>query len=240
MSDEVLSAPWPKLLPESLVRQHDTHRLIPAKYTPDGSSVLGRIANDYSHLQDLFLLDYATNQRLWGENDLLPGIGRDELVFHVPNSHIVNATFTHAHPLGSRFNGPDRGAWYAGFTLATAQAEIAFHKSIEYAEIAYFQDSVTYDDYLADFSASFHDVRDRDAFGDILAPDSYRASQALAERLLAAGSAGVVYGSVRHPGGTCIACFRPSLVGNVRKSHRYRFVWDGEAMPTIVSAANTG
>ncbi|PYU19641.1 MAG: hypothetical protein DMG32_24065 [Acidobacteria bacterium] len=31
-----------------------------------------------------------------------------ELVFGVSYSHIVNAAFTHAKPLGSRFNGPER------------------------------------------------------------------------------------------------------------------------------------
>jgi hypothetical protein len=31
------------------------------------------------------------------------------------------------------------------------------------------------------------------------------------------GSVGVVYPSVRHSGETCILCFRPALVNNVRK-----------------------
>ena len=44
------------------------------------------------------------------------------------------------------------------------------------------------------------------------------ASQQLAEDLLTAGSLGVVYPSVRHDGGTCVACFRPALVMNVRKA----------------------
>jgi hypothetical protein len=39
----------------------------------------------------------------------------------------------------------------------------------------------------------------------------------LAARLLEAASAGIVYPSVRHNGGICIACFRPALVNNVRK-----------------------
>ena len=64
-----------------------------------------------------------------------------------------------AHPLGSRFNGPARGAWYAAFALETAQAEVAFHKSVELAEIGSPDESVTYDEYLADFNAEFHDLR---------------------------------------------------------------------------------
>ncbi len=221
------------LPPVSLVRQYDTHRLIPSKYNPDFASVLTRIADSDEQLQDLFDLDHATNERLWGENGLLPGIDSHELVFGVPNYHVVNATFTHAHPLGSRFNGPDRGAWYAAFALKTAQAEISFHKSTEYAEIGRFDDSVTYDDYLADFSADFHDLRNSPAFARVLAPNSYLASQALSRRLLGSGSLGVVYPSVRHAGGTCIACFRPTLVVNVRKNRTYRFTWAGNPIPKI-------
>src|SRR5690606_10002221 len=111
-------------------------------------------------------------------------------------------------PLGSRFSGPDRGAWYAGFELETSQAEAAFHKAVQLAEIGRFDDSVTYDDYLADFSASFHDLRGTSRarrFRDVLAPDSYVASQALAEQLLEEGALGVVYPSVRRAGGTCLA-----------------------------------
>ena len=166
------------LPPTALVRVNNTHRLIPSKYRPGGESVLARIAGSDADLADLFDLDHATNERLLAENSLLPGIGPQELVFDVPNCRVVNAVFTHPHPLGSRFNGPERGAWYAAFALETAQAEVAFHKATEYAEIGRFDDSVTYDDYLADFSAEFHDIRDDDRFAACHDPDSYRVSQA--------------------------------------------------------------
>lgn len=222
-----------RLPPATLVRQFDTHRLIPSKYSRGGESVLSRIAADDQHLQDIFDLDNATNERLRAENNLLPGIGVGELVFGVPYYRIVNAAFCHAQPLGSRFNGPDRGAWYAAFELPTAQAEVAFHKSIELAEVGWLDESVTYDDYLADFSAEFHDLRSDQRFAKCLAPDSYLASQELAQQLLDAGSLGVIYPSVRRKGGTCLACFRPSLIMNVRKDATYQFAWRGRAEPEI-------
>jgi hypothetical protein len=217
----------------SLVRRNDTHRLIPSKYTEDGSSVLARIANDDMHLADVFELDNATNDRLLAEHERLPGIGVHELLFGVRYYRIVNAAFNHAHPLGSRFNGPDRGAWYAAFELRTAQAEVAFHKTVQLAEIGRFEDDVTLDDYLADFRGEFHDLRDAPGFADCLDPDSYAQSQALAEQLLDAGSPGIVYPSVRRAGGSCLACFRPALVVNVRKATTYRFRWCGSPTPTI-------
>lgn len=219
--------------PVALVRQFDTHRLIPSRYLPGGDSVLVAIADDDEHLQALFELDAVTNDRLLAGARLLAGIGIEELVAGVPNAAVVNAAFCHAHPLGARFSGPDRGAWYAAFDLATAQAEVGFHKAVQLAEIDRFDDSVTYDDYLADFSASFHDLRRPRWLRACLDPASYVTSQTLAESLLEAGSLGVVYPSVRHAGGTCVACFRPALVMNVRRARRYRFTWTGTPVPNV-------
>ena len=198
-----------------LVRRYDTHRLIPAKYADGGASVLADIADDDAHLRDIFDLDIH------------------ELVFGVPYYRIVNAAFCHAHPLGSRFNGPDRGAWYAAFEPETAQAEIAFHKWVELAEVGWTHEELTYDDYLADFSAEFHDLRDDARFAACLSPDSYVASQDLARDLLDTGSLGIVYPSVRRQAGTCLACFRPTLVMNVRKDATYVFRWEGAPQPAI-------
>jgi hypothetical protein len=224
----------PETLPRTaLVRQNDTHRLIPSKYSEGGDSVLVRIAEDDAHLRDIFELDNCTNERLLAEHNLLPGIGIRELVFGVPYYRIVNAAFCHAHPLGSRFNGPERGCWYAAFQATTAQAEVAFHKAVELAEIGWWDESITYDDYLSDFSADLHDLRDDRRFAGALAPDSYLASQRLAERLLEAGGLGIVYPSVRRAGGTCLACFRPALVMSVRKGRTWRFTWAGPGAPKV-------
>jgi hypothetical protein len=88
---------------------------------------------------------------------------------------------------------------------------------VQLAEIGRCHDSVTYDDYVADFSASFHDPRVARGFRRCLDPRSDVASQTLAERLLAARSLGTIHPSVRDRGDTCVACFRPALVVNVRR-----------------------
>lgn len=217
----------------SLVRQFDTCRLIPTRFVQREDSVLTGIAEDDAHLADLFDLDNATNERLRAERGMLPGIGVQELVFGVPNFRNVNAAYTYAHPAGSRFNGPDRGAWYCSFELDTALAEVAFHKSVEYEEIQRFDDSVTYETLLADFTHVFHDLRGDARFNACLDTRSYIASQRLALRLLEKESVGVVYPSARRAHGTNLACFRPAVVGNVRRGHVYRFSWSGGPVPTI-------
>lgn len=219
--------------PIAALRQTDTHRLIPSRHLPKGESVLTRVADSDEHLAAIFELDGATNERLLAERAQGRGIGPDELLAAVPNAAIVNAAFTHPHPLGARFSGPDRGAWYAAFELATAQAEVGFHKTVQLAEIGMPDDSVTYDDYTAAFRADFHDLRGARGFRACLAPASYEASQTLAADLLTHGGLGVVYPSVRRHGGTCLACFRPALVADVRRAKRWRFTWRDGAGPVI-------
>jgi RES domain-containing protein len=210
-------------IPVSNIRCFDTHRLLPAKYSPNYDSVLTRIA-DGEDLQLIFELDNATNARLQAEEGLSPDISARELVIHVPHYHVINAAFTHANPLGARFSTSHRGAWYAAFELATAKAEVLFHKSVEFAEIDWKErEEIQYDDYLADFTAPFHDLRGIE--DDALSPTSYVRSQQLAVELMELGSLGIVYPSVRREGGTCLACFRPAVVANVRKSTPYRLIW---------------
>ncbi len=219
----------------STLRQFDTYRLIPSRFADVEDSVLAPLADSEGVLRDLFELDNATNERLRGEYGGLPGIGVDELVFGVPNFRIINAAYTYPRPEGSRFNDGERGAWYCAFEVETSLAEITFHKTVEYQEIDRFDDSVTYQALLADFTSTFHDIRGIEAYDNCLDPASYIESQKLAAELLDAGSMGVIYPSVRHEDGTCLACFRPALVGNVRKGQVYRLTWSGSPTPVIES-----
>jgi RES domain-containing protein len=201
------------------LEQDRTHRLIPYRYSDRGRPILNLLAQDDDDLlSDLTELEGATNDRLLGESGRLPGISAIELVSGFRLAHIVNASFTHPNPLGGRFNGAGRGAWYAAFEMQTAQTEVAFHRAVELKEVGWRAEEVfSYIDYLADFRHEFHDIRGDADFVDCLDPNSYAASQTLGFTLLTSGSAGIVFPSVRHKDGVCITCFRPPLVLNVRE-----------------------
>jgi len=219
--------PAPRI-PIKLVDLEDTHRLIPAKYSKSGT-VLSRLTDDERMLDELLELDSATNERLLGEEGLLPGIGIHELVYGIDYAHIVNAAFTHAAPDGGRFNSAVRGAWYAGIERETSLAEVAFHKQRQLEEVAWPEDEISvFDDYLADFVMPAHDLTaPRPQFRKYLRPepipDCYIEPQALASDLMARQSNGILYPSVRRAGGRCLVCFRPALVYNVRRGQRLQF-----------------
>jgi hypothetical protein len=171
------------------LRRDGTHRLIPAKYIERDESVLTRLVDKdkdaAADLHALYELEGATNDRLLGEAGALPGVGVRELVFGVPHAHIINAAFTHASPLGNRFNGPDRGAWYASFARRTSELEVAYHRAKELAEVNWQEkETFAYVDFLADFRGEFYDIRDDARFAACWEGDSYAASQRLAEDLL--------------------------------------------------------
>ncbi|HEU0230277.1 MAG TPA: RES domain-containing protein, partial [Burkholderiaceae bacterium] len=78
----------PPLVP---LRRADTVRLLPSRFADQEASVLAPLSEDTAHLNDLFDLDNATNQRMAAERGAALGIGVDELVFGVPNFRIINA-----------------------------------------------------------------------------------------------------------------------------------------------------
>jgi len=217
---------------------YDTHRLIPSRHS-DRGTVLSRLTEDETALNDLVELDGATNARLLGEEGMLPGIGVHELVYGVRYAHIVNAAFTHPSPFGARFNDSQRGAWYAALELETSAAEVAFHKRQQLEEIDWEAAEVsTYDDYLADFAAEFHDLtkatgKYQKYLEPFPVPDCYREPQQLAAELLLHQSNGILYPSVRFDGGICLVCFRPVLVYHVRRWGRFELRVQAESLFTL-------
>lgn len=219
------------------LRRNNTHRLVPSRYRLGVESALHLLAEAKKERAELGELAALTNDLPLASLGRLPGLSAEELVTGVPAARVINAAFCYAHPSGSRFNGPGRGAWYASYELATSMAEVVFHRTLQLSEIGEYHDTVDYDDLLADFHGSFHDIRGDARFAGCLSPVSYIESQRLGEALLLSGSPGIVYPSVRRPGGTCLACFRPAMVRNVRIGGTHRFTWEGGAEPRVEEVA---
>ena len=215
--------------PETRVRAKGTHRLVRSRYPAVDVFADVAPANDRDALTDL---ESWTNDRV--ENDLgqRPMLPPSELATG-SNASIVNAAFCHPHPAGGRFTSARLGGWYAGLELRTAHAEVVFHWWRELEEVGRTSGRVQARQYLADFDATFHDVRDHRRYASLYSAKSYRTSQQLGARLRAAGSNGIAYGSVRDRGHDCVVAFRPKLVRKVRQGAHFEYVWSGNAVPEI-------
>lgn len=215
---------------EILVRWKATARLIPSRFPVAG--LFDRVAHA-ADLDAVFELEGWTNDRISAELGIVHCVPRDEWLVGQPMASVVMAAFCHPRPGGARFSDERRGAWYAARTLETALVESIYQRTREVAEVGSYDTRMQMRVYLADFSARFHDIRTTAATAPVYDPDDYSASQRFARDLLHAGSDGIVYRSVRHPQGQCIACFRPPLVRNVRIGGHYEYRWDGTPEPRV-------
>jgi RES domain-containing protein len=193
-------------------------------------SVLEPLAPTAGLLTALTELEGATSGRLEAETRGLGGLDPRELAFNVPHANFINAAFAYPRTTGNRFNGPERGAWYCGFDVATAIAEVGFHLTRELDYIGRYDNTSDYAEMLADFIGLYHDLRGAASPPPCLHPDpaiGYPAGQELAAALMAEGSPGLIYPSVRHRDGTCLVAFRPAVVQNVRQGAMWRLTWAG-------------
>jgi hypothetical protein len=217
--------------PASLIRLVNTVRLVPSRYPAVG--ILDQIASP-EDLDAIIELETWTNDRISTELGTLHRLPKEEWVIGEPMSSVIMAAFCHPRAEGGRFNGSDRGAWYAGRLMETAHAEVIYHRTQELEEVGIFDAYTQVRAYFANFQSRFADIREpRPEFQSLLDPTSYAASQSFARQLLESGANGVVYPSVRDPGGECIACFRPKLVKNVRMGPHFEYKWSGRRAPSI-------
>jgi len=217
--------------PVSPIRWIGACRLVASRYPTVG--LFDRVASP-ADLAAIIELEIWTNDRISAELGVLATIPHDEWVTGQPMASVVMAAFCHPHPDGGRFSDSARGTWYAARTLDTALAESIYRRTQELLEIGALDTRVVMRLYRADFRATFHDLRaNKPSLASLYHPASYAASQPFARRLLESGSNGVVYRSVRHPGGQCLSCFRPRLVRHVRTAGHFEYRWQGSPTPQV-------
>lgn len=186
-------------------------------------------------------IEGETSARLITEAQGSPALDRRELAFArrshdlalYGQSHI-NAAFTYTRPSGNRFNTGDRGAWYCAWDMLTSAQEVGFHRTRELGFIGRYEDQPRYVELLADFIGDFPDLHGE--AHPALDPDpvrGYPAGQRLAVDLRAEGHRGLIYPSLRHPGGRCFVAFDPGIIQNVRPGASWKLVWQGAPEFTI-------
>ena len=151
---------------------------------------------------------------------------------------MVNAAFCYTRSTGSRFNGSERGAWYATYgdlAVETAHAEVAWHLTRELEATGVYQNTTCYRELLAGFTSRFHQLEPTpsDDVGSADPTVAYPAGQILARDVLDSGGNGILYPSARLPKGQCLVALRPHLVQNIRPGATWEFVWEGKPTPRI-------
>lgn len=177
-----------------------------------------------------------TNPRLWdhlGRLDLVPVERR----VGGPGASYLMAPFVHvSHDRPGRFTDGSYGVYSAGDREEVAIREVAHHHGRAMCN------SNEPPGWTSQFrmlvSAIDLDLHDARPFDRYHQPDNYAPSQTLARQLRSAGSSGIVYNSVRCPGGECAALFWPDLIAAPVQADHYDFHWDGMRVDKIRNCAS--
>lgn len=198
------------------------------------SVLLGLV--EENELGELAEIEGATSTRLQAQNRGVGNITPLEMVYGVPHAVFINAAFAYAKPREpNRFNGPDRGAWYAALEIETCLAEVTFHMTDFLSKTGIYEAVVEYSEMFASFAGEFVDLRHH-ADHQCLYPNTaigYPAGNALAEGARTRGLNGIVYLSVRRSGGTCLVALVPHAVQSVAQGGIYRLTWNGSPKPGV-------
>jgi RES domain-containing protein len=216
--------------PLSRVDWPATVRLIESKYPPID------LFEDLADPEDWELLAAAeakTNPRIAetiGKLDLVPAERR----VAGPGASYVMAPFTHCSPdRPGRFHDGHFGAYYAARDFETAVAEVTHHQAQRLLDTRDAPGWISdMRELVGAVEAEFVDIR-TGGFDALLAPGDYAPSQNFARRQRAAGRDGIVYPSVRNPGGECIAAFWPDVIARPMQRRHFRYHWNGERIDMI-------
>jgi len=209
------------------VRWRKAWRIIASRYPP--IDLFERVSEKKEIRDALIALEEITNPRFREEVGDIARVPPSRRVSG-PGASYVMASFTHVNPKGSRFSDGSYGVYYCGESFETALAETVFH----FAEFtADSRDPARSEDMRVLLGAVGHDLHDvatvsKARLAAILDPNSYAASQPFGAELRDNGSDGVVFPSVRRPGGECVGAFWPDAVAIPRQERHLRYHWDGE------------
>lgn len=212
------------------IRWNPACRIVPTRHP--SVYLFDRVA-DQEDFEALYAIESLTNDRLRNEVGLIEMVPKQDRLFG-PGSGPIMAAFTHLNPDGSRFSDGSYGVFYAGRDRATAIAETRYHHGRFLSATGEGSMHLPMRLYHVHVDSRLHDLRPPGAADErINDPDSYAVSRQVGAALRRQGSSGVVYRSVRHPGGQCTGLFRPKGARDCVHAAYLLYAWDGSRFSSV-------
>lgn len=220
----MITAPYPEEVEPDWENQY---RIIPSKCPP--INFFEDLA-DPALMDEVFYIESLTNDRLRqeaGNISLVPAGDR----ISGPGSTPVMAAFTHIG-FDSRFSGGTFGVYYAANNQDTAIAETSYHREKFMSYTNEDPGEIDMRVYIGEVLLPMHDIRSP-SYDHLHLPDDWAPSQTFGLEMKQNNSWGIVYTSVRHTEGECIAVLRPPAVSIPRQGPHLSYVWDGKTISHV-------
>lgn len=205
-------------------------RIIPSVYPPIN---FFEDLVDPAEMETLWEIESFTNERLRQEVGDIFLVPTEDRVSG-PGSSVVMAAFTHLSK-PTRFSDGNYGIYYAGLSQETTIRETVYHRENFLRATDEEPSEITMRLYEGYVKKPLHDIREEKFIG-LCNPNSYLESQAFGKELRARKSWGLIYNSVRHQGGVCIAAFRPPTISMPKQIAHLKYIWNGHKITEVLNA----
>jgi len=216
--------------PTRTLKWNPAWRVIPSRFPAVG--LFERVARP-EDFDALYALEAMTNDRIRDEVGEISLVPAEERLFG-PGSTCIMAAFTHLNPQGSRFSDGSYGVFYCARKRDTAIAETHHHATLFMAATREPSMRLQMRLLTVEASGKVTDLRQAsEAEPRIVDPDDYAYPQSIGRTLRAEGARGILYPSVRHPGGECLAAFRTTLLKNCVHAAYLEYNWNGQGIDAV-------
>ena len=216
--------------PVARLKWHPAYRVIPSRFPAVG--LFERVASP-EDFDALYALEAMTNNRIRDEVGDISLVPPEERLFG-PGSTCIMAAFTHPNPQGSRFSDGSYGVFYCARKRDTALAETRHHSTLFMQATREPPMRLQMRLYTVEAKGEAADLREASKSDPrIVAPDDYSHTQAIGRTLRASGALGILYPSVRHPGGECLAALRTGIVKNCLHAAYLEYHWNGQGIDAV-------
>jgi hypothetical protein len=212
------------------LKWNPAYRVIPTRFP--AISLFERVAGP-EDFDALYALEAMTNNRIRDEVGDISLVPIAERKFG-PGSSPIMAAFTHLNPQGSRFSDGTYGVFYCAHKRDTAIAETSYHSTLFMGATKEPPMRLQMRLYAVKVSGEVVDLRTAaQADPRIIDPDDYSYTQVIGRKFRSEGVHAIVYPSVRHRGGECLAALRTGVLNICKHSAYLEYNWNGRAIDAI-------
>jgi hypothetical protein len=216
--------------PHIAVNWNPAWRVIPTRFPAIG--LFDRVASA-EDFDALYALEAMTNDRLRDEVGDISLVAPEDRLFGEGSSPIM-AAFTHLNPQGSRFSDGSYGVFYCAKKKETAIAETRHHQTLFMRATQEPPMRLQMRLYSVKAKGRVADLREASRTDPRIAdPKSYAYSQGVGRSLRNEGALGILYPSVRHAGGECLAALTTSLLRKCVHAAYLEYSWNGQAIDAV-------